>query len=59
MARSIFKCDEQMPPTSNSPDVVRTALSFGELQENHQPAILPIAKKDVKHVERPVRGRPY
>ncbi len=55
----IFECKETMPPTSNSPDVVRTALSFGELMENHRPAISQTPEQDVKHVERPVRGRPY
>ena len=59
MSRNIFKCDETMPPTSNSPDVVRTALSYGEHQENRMPAIERIAKKDVVNVDRPVRGRPY
>ena len=55
----LFECKEPMPPTSNSPDVVRTALSYGEHEENRMPAIERIAKKDVVHVERPVRGRPY
>jgi hypothetical protein len=60
MARdTIFKCNEAMPPTSNSPDVYRAALSFEEFQVNHRPAIMPIAKKDVANIERPVRGRPY
>ena len=56
---NIFECKETMPPTSKSPDVVRTALSFGELQENHRPAISPMPEKDVKNITRPVRGRPY
>jgi hypothetical protein len=60
MARdTIFKCTQEMPPTSKSPDVVRTALSFEEFQMNHRPAIAPMGKKDVVSVERPVRGRPY
>lgn len=56
---TIFKCTQTMPPTSNSPDVVRTALSAGEIRENHRPAIMPMPEKDVEHVERTVRGRPY
>lgn len=60
MARdTIFKSTQDMPPTSNSPDVVRTALSAGEIDENHRPAISQTPEQDVKHVERPVRGRPY
>lgn len=56
---NIFECKQTMPPTSNSPDVVRTALSAGELQENLRPAISQTPEFDVKSVTRPVRGRPY
>jgi hypothetical protein len=60
MARdTIFKSTQTMPPTSNSPDVVRTALSSGEVRENHRPGLMPDPKKDVVNIERPVRGRPY
>ncbi len=55
----IFECKETMPPTSNSPDVVRTALSYGEYLDYRIPASVPSAKKDVVNIERPVRGRPY
>ena len=55
----LFECKETMPPTSNSPDVVRVALSAGELTENLHPAISPTPEQDVKCVTRPVRGRPY
>ena len=55
----LFECKEPMPPSSNSPDVVRTALSFGEHMDNRTPGIVRMSEKDVKHVERPVRGRPY
>jgi len=56
---TIFKCTQTMPPTSESPDVTRTALSFGELKENFRPAISPTPEFDVVNIERPVRGRPY
>lgn len=56
---TIFESKQEMPPTSNSPDVCRTALSFGELRENHYPAISPYSEKDVRNIQRPVRGRPY
>ncbi len=60
MARdTIFKCMQGMPPTSNSPDVIRTALSAGEIRENNRPAISQTPEQDVKNIERPVRGRPY
>ncbi len=59
MSRNIFKCEETMSPTSNSPDVVRTALSFGEMKENLKLAISPTPEYDVVNIERPVRGRPY
>ena len=55
----LFECKEEMPPTSNSPDVVRTALSAGEQQTNYRPGLMPDSKKDVVNIERPVRGRPY
>ncbi len=59
MSRNIFKCDETMPPTSNSPDVVRTALSYDEHLDNRTPGIVRMPEKDVKNIERPTRGRPY
>lgn len=60
MARdSIFKCTQEMPPTSNSPDVVRTALTSGEVQANYRPGLMKDPKKDVENIVRPVRGRPY
>ncbi len=55
----IFECKETMPPTSNSDDVVRTALSFGEHMDNRTPGIVRMPERDVKNIERPVRGRPY
>jgi hypothetical protein len=60
MARdTIFKCTQEMPATSNSSDVVRTALSSGEVRENYRPGSMPDPKKDVVNITRPVRGRPY
>ena len=57
---TIFKCTQTMPPTSNSPDVLRTALSYGEYRDDNQtPAIVRMPIKDVVNIERPVRGRPY
>lgn len=60
MARdTIFECKEPMPSMTNSPDVVRTALSAADARENRQPAIMQGGEKDVVNVNRPVRGRPY
>ena len=65
----IFHCDEKMPPVSNSPDVVRTALSAGDvvklelteggIRRSRAPAAIVDDAYGVKSVERPVRGRPY
>lgn len=70
MVRSIFNCDEQMPPTANSPDVVRTAMSPGDVvnvtlteggmrRSRAAPQSLHDVQMDVQNINRPVRGRPY
>lgn len=70
MARSIFKCDEQMPPHAGSDDVVRTAMSPGDVvnvtlteggmrRARVAPNSLHDPNGDVQHVVRPIRGRPY
>jgi hypothetical protein len=70
MARdSIFKSTQAMPPHSGSNDVVRTAMSPGDvvnislteggMRRTRVGAALMTGDESVKHVERPVRGRPY
>jgi hypothetical protein len=69
MKDTIFKSTQTMPPTANSPDVVRTAMSPGDvvntsiteggLRLSRSPAALRDGNYDVKNVQRPVRGRPY
>lgn len=59
MKDTIFKCTQTMPPTCNSPDVTRTALSFEEMKENLKLGISPTPEFDVVNIDRPVRGRPY
>jgi hypothetical protein len=59
MTDSIFKSTETMPPKSNSPDVVRTAQTMGEMQKNYTPAAMPRGDGDVKNLERPRRGHGY
>lgn len=65
----IFECKETMPPTSNSPDVVRTALSPGDVVNtsitegglllSKSPAAIRDGHYNVRNIDRPVRGRPY
>jgi hypothetical protein len=47
-----------MPPKSNSPDVVRTALTRGEMRRDLMPAEMS-EDKSVVHAERPRRGHDY
>lgn len=58
MRNTIFHTEIEMPPKSNSPDVVRTALTPAEMFRNHTPALSP-SNNSVEHVERPRRGHGY
>ncbi len=58
MRESIFYTPIEMPPKSNSPDVVRTALTRGEMRRDLMPAEMSEGKS-VEHVERPRRGHVY
>ena len=59
MKNTIFHTEIEMPPKSNSPDVVRTALTASEMMiADHSPALLP-NNHSVEHVERPRRGHGY
>ena len=59
MKDTIFQTTVEMPPKSNSPDVVRTAQTMAEMHENYLPAAMPDKSKGVKSVERPRRGHDY
>ena len=59
MKDSIFHTTVEMPPKSNSPDVVRTAQTMAEMHKNYLPAALPNHDAEVKSVERPRRGHDY
>lgn len=66
---TIFKSTQTMPPISNSPDVVRTALSTGDvvkmditeggIRRSRAAAAILDDEYGVVSVDRPVRGRPY
>ena len=58
MRETIFETPVEMPPKSNSPDVVRTALTRGELRRDLMPPEFG-EDKSVKHAERPRRGHGY
>lgn len=58
MRDSIFHTTVEMPPKSNSPDVVRTALTRSEMRMDLMPASMGDSK-DVKNIERPRRGHGY
>ena len=55
----IFKSKQEMPPKDNSPDVVRTALSFPEVLKDHTPAIVHNPDAGVRNLQRPRRGHGY
>jgi hypothetical protein len=59
MRENIFHTPVEMPPKSNSPDVVKIAQTPGEMHRNLLPALLPDTTKGVKSVERPRRGHDY
>ena len=58
MKNTIFHTEIEMPPKSNSPDVVRTALTPAEMFKDHMPALSP-SDHGVRSVERPRRGHGY
>lgn len=58
MRDSIFHTEVEMPPKSNSPDVVRTALTMSEMRRDRLPADFA-DNTSVQHVERPRRGHGY
>ena len=58
MRETIFDTPVEMPPKSNSPDVLRTAMTPGEMQSNLRPATMPV-DRNVKNIERPRRGHGY
>lgn len=50
--------DVEMPPRSNSPDVLRTALTPGEARSNFSPGTMPV-DRNVRNLQRPRRGHDY
>jgi hypothetical protein len=56
---NIFKCKDEMPPTNNSPDVVRTALTMSEHAADTAPASMKNPAMSVRSVERPRFGHGY
>lgn len=50
--------DVEMPPKSNSPDVLRTALSKGDAMSNMMPGMMPV-DRNVRNIQRPRRGHDY
>lgn len=59
MRDSIFHTNVEMPLKSNDPDVVRSAMTIGEMRRNLTPATMPDETKGTKSVERPRRGHDY
>jgi len=59
MKNTIFHTEIEMPPKSNSPDVVRTALTPAELIITDHALALSPQNHGVKSVERPRRGHGY
>jgi len=59
MRDTIFKTNAEMPPKDVSTDVVRTAMTPGEILRAHTPAIIPNMDASVQNVERPRRGYGY
>jgi hypothetical protein len=47
-----------MPPKSNSPDVLRSAMTPGECLSNLSPGTMPV-NRNVVNIERPRRGYGY
>jgi hypothetical protein len=56
---TIFQSVEEMPPKSNSPDVVRSAQTRSDVMaQNYVPSTTP-TNRDVENLERPRRGHGY
>lgn len=58
MRETIFETPVEMPPKSNSPDVLRTAMTPGEMSSNLMPGTMPV-DRNVKNIERPRKGHGY
>ena len=59
MKNTIFETKAEMPPQSNSPDVVRTALTMSEMRRDRMPAHFTPCDTSVENVQRPRRGHGY
>lgn len=59
MRDTIFKTNAEMPPKSNSPDVVRVAQTKSEqMAQDYVPSSMP-SNRDVQNLDRPRRGHGY
>ena len=58
MRESIFHTEVEMPPKSNSPDVVRTALTRGEMRRDLMPPEMS-EDKSVRNLPPVNRGHHY
>ena len=59
MRDTIFKTNAEMPPEDVSTDVVRSAMTPGEVRRIHTPATIPNMDASVQNIERPRRGYGY
>ena len=59
MRETIFQTPVEMPPKTNSPEVLRTAMTPGECRSNLNPASSLPVDRNVKNIERPRRGHGY
>jgi len=59
MRDTIFKTNAEMPPKDISRDVVRAAMTPGEVRRIYTPATIPNEDASVQNVERPRRGYGY
>jgi hypothetical protein len=55
---TIFETPVEMPPKSNSSDVLKTSQTPGELRSNLSPGTMPV-DRNVKNIQRPRRGHGY
>ena len=59
MRETIFQTPVEMPPKTNSPEVLRTAMTPGECHMNLYPGNTLPVDRNVKNIERPRRGHGY
>lgn len=59
MRETIFETPADTPPKSNSPDVLRVAMTSGEARSNLNPGGMLPVDRNVKNIERPRRGHGY